>query len=366
LGGGGARQASAQVAAPHSASPAGDWWGKMRVSLDDRPLADGELGRLASFPAENLPQLDGVILRIQRLAPGAAREPHWHAYKTEINYVIEGSGEIGIIGRDNTLTRVAISPGSVTQIPEGLVHYIVNSGETELRLVIAFNGITSLTFNHSNAFQAFSRDRFAQSGQTPLDATPAFLEREAALYTAPEPLEPPADGAPAVVDGQLISVNVADIAGIDLPDGSVRTVMGTSLPGLKDLSLGILRLEPGAMRDIHWHPTGDELAFVVSGDVEWGRLSPGSDGRSDVFLSKAGDAVNNPEGWLHYAANVGNSPAELVVVWASADSRATDLSTMLGVLPPQMSVASSGGDADQAYFDALYGQPRRYIVPALD
>ena len=44
---------------------------------------------------------------------------------------------------------------------------------------------------------------------------------------------------------------------------------------------------------------------------------------------------------------------------------AADLSTLLGVIPAELSAASSGGDTDQAYFDQLFGEPRRYIVPEL-
>ena len=365
VGGRGQQAAAAQVAVPHGASEFDIAGGKLRVSLDDRPLDAGELGRLSSFGAEKLPTLEDVILRIQRLAPGAAREPHWHADKDELNYVIEGTGEIGIVGRDNTLARIPLTPGTVTHIPRGLTHYIVNSGDTELRMVISFNGITNFTFNHSNMLQAFSLERFAQSSQTALDETPTFVRREAALYTQPAALPTGDPAAGPTVDGVLTSVNIADVAGFDLPDGNASTVTQATLPGLHGISLGVVRLQPGAMRDIHWHVEGHELAFIVAGDVEWGSMAAGSDGRTDVFLSRPGDVVNNPVGWLHYAANVGDTPAEFVVVWSSENASAIDLSTLLGVIPAELSAASSGGDTDQAYFDQLFGEPRRYIVPEL-
>lgn len=98
--------ANSKIAAPHNASTDIDWKNNELVSLADGPLEAGKLGSLAVLDVAALPLLKNVTLNIQRLSAGAAREPHWHHNVSELNCVLEGSGEIGIIGVDGNLTRI--------------------------------------------------------------------------------------------------------------------------------------------------------------------------------------------------------------------------------------------------------------------
>ena len=82
----------------------------------------------------------------------------------------------------------------------------------------------------------------------------------------------------------------------------------TQLPISKGIAGVSMRLEPGAMRELHWHATAAEWAFVIEGRVRTTVIDPGGFAETNDF--DPGDV------WYF--------PAATVTCWnASATSRAT-------------------------------------------
>lgn len=352
------------VAAPHAASINIEWKGKESLSLGDVPLQAGELGKLAALDTEALPLLKNVVLNIQRLAPGVAREPHWHHSVSELDYVIEGTGEFGIISLDGTLTRIAIQPGSVVFIPQGQMHYLANTGSTELVIAMGFNAIKSTSSSLSNNLKAFGANRLAQT--TGLSGSDLALpsDTESPTYVAFGTVAPLDPAAATLVNGAVSSVNIADVSGFSNDYGTAKDVDAKIIPGLERVSLSFMTLEPGALRDIHWHPHGTELIYIEAGELEFGLQAPGKAGDSAVFTAKQGQAVAIPEGWLHYAVNIGTETARLVVLWGSSAPKSLELAGMLSALPSEMMIASAGPMMTEQAAKSLRGKQPRLISPA--
>jgi oxalate decarboxylase len=351
-------------AAPHAASAGLDWKGMESLSLGDAPLAAGKLGGLALLDVTALPLLKNVSLNVQRLAPGAAREPHWHNSSAEMDCVIEGTGEFGIIGLDGTLTRIAIEPGSVVFVPQGLTHYVANTGRTELVIAMGFNATRTSSSALSNSLKAFGSDRLAQTtGLSAADLTMPS-DTESQIYTGFGTLPPLDPAAATLVDGGVTSANFAAISGFANQYGTAKDVDARTIPGLDRVSLSFMTLEPGAMRDAHWHPQGTELIYIESGELEWGLQAPGKSGESSVFTAKQGQAVAIPQGWLHYAANTGTQTARLIVLWESTAPKSIELAGMLSVLPTELTLASAGPIMNEATARSLLGKQPRLISPA--
>jgi len=352
-----------KVAPPHSASTDLDWKNKELVSLGDGPLEAGKLGSLAALDVDALPLLKNVTLNIQRLAPGAAREPHWHQGKSELNCVLEGTGEMGIIGLDGNLTRIPIEPGSVTFVPQGLTHYIANTGGTDLVMVMSFNSTRSTSTSLSNCLKAFPVNRLAQmTGLAATDiATPQ--DTSSSVYTKIGSLPEIKPSSSYLVDGAVSSINFNSIPGFVSDYATGKDVDASIMGHLDGISMSLMTFEPGAMRDLHWHPQGTELIYIVSGEVEVGLQAPGKAGDSSVFTAGQGQAVAVPEGWLHYAANTGTGTAKLIVVWEATKPKSIEVMGMLSVLPTELTLASADTvlNADQA--KALLGKPVRAISP---
>ena len=353
------------TAAPHAVSVSVDWKGKECLSLGDRPLEPGELGRLAALDASALPLLKNVVLNIQRLAPGAGRVPHWHHSVAELNCVLEGTGEMGIVGLDGSLSRIPIVPGTVTCVPQGLMHYMANTGSTELVIAMGFNATKTMSSSLSNALRAFGSDRLAQMSGLAVTDFGMPSDKEAPIY-APFGKLPAVDAsAPRLVDGVISSADFSAIQGFANLNGSARDIDAKVIGNLVGESMSLMTLEPGALRDIHWHPHGTELIYIVDGELEWGLQAPGRAGDSSVFKAASGQVVAIPEGWLHYAANIGQQTAKLLVLWESPAPKTIEMTGLLSVLPLEITMASAGTILDAAKASTLIGKASPFISPKI-
>jgi oxalate decarboxylase len=95
--------------------------------------------------------------------------------------------------------------------------------------------------------------------------------------------------------------------------GALRRVDAETLPVLRNLSIKHLRLEPGAIREPHWHVNAAELTYCLTGEVLVSLLDTGSAFAS--FTVGAGQMFHIPSGSLHHIENIGTGPAELLVAF---------------------------------------------------
>lgn len=98
-------------------------------------------GSITKAMPDNFPVLkdNQVSVGYLVLKPGALREPHWHPTHWEVDYAIQGKGELGIVTPDDEQNISQLSPGDIGFIPTGWAHYIRNVGSTDLIWVLVFN-----------------------------------------------------------------------------------------------------------------------------------------------------------------------------------------------------------------------------------
>jgi oxalate decarboxylase len=98
-------------------------------------------GSITTAMPDNFPVLQDnqVSVGYLVLKPGALREPHWHPTHWEVDYVVQGKGELGIVTPNDQQNISRLEPGDIGFIPTGWAHYIRNVGSTELIWVLVFN-----------------------------------------------------------------------------------------------------------------------------------------------------------------------------------------------------------------------------------
>ena len=139
----------------------------------------------------------------------------------------------------------------------------------------------------------------------------------------------------AVAAASMVGLNAADeefsfmnnvpdplLAGKELPtfkfelEKSAGKVIGGSygkeatveqLPISKGIAGVSMKLEPGAMRELHWHATAAEWAFVIEGRVRTTVIDP--QGRAETNDFEPGDIWYFPRGHGHMLECLGNKPA---------------------------------------------------------
>ncbi|CAN7086277.1 unnamed protein product [Brassica oleracea var. botrytis] len=87
---------------------------------------------LMTFPGLNTM---GISMYNVAVAAGVANSPHSHPGVTEAGVVVEGLVLIGFLTNNYTLYSKVAGPGDMFVIPPGLIHYEMNVGKTEARLL---------------------------------------------------------------------------------------------------------------------------------------------------------------------------------------------------------------------------------------
>src|SRR4051812_7193723 len=87
----------------------------------------------------------------------------------------------------------------------------------------------------------------------------------------------------------------------------------TQLPISKGIAGVSMQLEPGAMRELHWHATAAEWAFVVEGHVRTTVIDP--QGRSETNDFQAGYVWYFPRGHGHMLQCLGEQPCHFILIF---------------------------------------------------
>jgi oxalate decarboxylase len=85
------------------------------------------------------------------------------------------------------------------------------------------------------------------------------------------------------------------------------------LPISKGIAGVSMRLEPGAMRELHWHATAAEWAFVIEGDVRTTVIDPRGNAETNEF--EPGDIWYFPRGHGHMLECLGHKPCHFVLIF---------------------------------------------------
>ncbi len=85
------------------------------------------------------------------------------------------------------------------------------------------------------------------------------------------------------------------------------------LPISKGIAGVSMRLEPGAMRELHWHAIAAEWAFVLEGRVRTTVIEPSGCAETNDF--EPGDVWLFPRGHGHMLECLGNEPAHFILIF---------------------------------------------------
>ena len=113
--------------------------------------------------------------------------------------------------------------------------------------------------------------------------------------------------------------------------GTSKMVNEADFPASKSVAGVLMTLEPGGLRELHWHPNADEWQYVSKGRI-----------RLTVFASTAGARVEElgpgdvgfvPMGFGHSLETVGDEPAEAILIVSTGDYQEIGLSGWLASNP---------------------------------
>ena len=312
----------------------------------------GSYGKEATV--EQLPISKGIAGVSMRLEPGVMRELHWHATAAEWAYVIDGRVRTTVVDPRGRSETNDFGPGDIWYFPRGHGHMLQCLGDAPCHFILVFdNGYFSEfgTFSASDWLGHLPPALLAKNFGVPAETFGGFPRQE--VYFAhgpvpPEPAAPPRSGfhpPPLTHKHRLRSQPARET----FRGGREWRAEAADFPISATMTGVILELDPGALRELHWHPNADEWQYVISGTIR-GTLF-GSRGRYREATLDAGDVGYIPQGYGHSLENVGHGPATILIVFNAGVYETVDLSQWLAGQPTDVLAVSFGMPART--FDAF-------------
>lgn len=116
--------------------------------------------------------------------------------------------------------------------------------------------------------------------------------------------------------------------------GQVRITDSKNFPISKTVAAAHAIIEPGALREMHWHPNADEWSFFIKGRARVTIF--GSSGTARTFDYMPGDVGIVPRNMGHFVENIGDEPIEMLEVFRADEFRDFSLFQWMGETPKKM------------------------------
>jgi oxalate decarboxylase len=278
-------------------------------------------------------ELAGVNMRLE---PGAVRELHWHK-QAEWAYMLWGSARITAVDPEGRGFVDDVGEGALWYFPAGVPHSIQGLDEgCEFLLVFDDGGFSeNATFLLTDWLAHTPADVVARNLGVDPDALDALPAEE--LYIFPAPL-PDVSVPPA--DAPRFSHRLLEQPPLESPGGRVWIADSTNFPAATTIAAALVEVEPGALRELHWHPNADEWQYYISGSARMTVFA--ASGTARTFDYEAGDVGYVPFAMGHYVENTGESPLRFLELFRSDRFADVSLNRWLARTPSQLVRAHLG------------------------
>ncbi len=281
-------------------------------------------------------ELAGVNMRLK---PGGIRELHWHK-EAEWAYMLAGRARITAVDEQGRTFIDDVGEGDLWNFPSVIPHSIQGLEEGCEFLLVFDNGNFSEneTFLITDLFKHTPRDVLAKNFGVPEAAfanIPIDVEHERYIFSGkvPGPMAADVVQSGAGIVPQTFSHHMMAQEPIKAAGGWVRITDSSNFPAATTIAAALVNIEPGAMREVHWH-ANDEWQYYISGR---GRMTVfASGGKARTFDYQAGDVGYVPFAMAHYVQNLGDEPLRFLEMFRSARFADVSLNQWMALTPPEL------------------------------
>jgi oxalate decarboxylase len=298
-----------------------------------------------------------------RLNAGGVRELHWHK-AAEWAYMLYGTARITAVDAQGHNFVNDVGVGDLWYFPSGIPHSIQGLGPDGCEFLLVFDDGTfdeDNTFLISDWFKHTPGEVLSKNFGVPASAFGHVPDpKELYIFPAPVPGALATDeihGATAV--SQPFSYRMMAMKPIRTKSGIVRIVDSRIFPASTTIAAALVEVNPGAMRELHWHPNTDEWQYYIEGQGRMGVF--GASGQARTFDFQAGDVGYVPFAMGHYIENTGSQPLRFLEMFKSSYYADVSLDQWIALTPPELVQAHLR--IDPQTIDALRKE-KKPIVPA--
>lgn len=281
--------------------------------------------------------LAGVNMRLE---PGGVREMHWHK-EAEWAYMLAGRARITAVDQEGRNFIDDVSVGDIWNFPAGIPHSIQGLEEGCEFLLVFDDGAFSEneTFLLTDWFKHTAPDTLAKNFGLPASAfarIPQDVDRDRYIFLAPMPGPVATDAvtAPAGTVPRPFSHRLMEQEPIRAAGGCARVVDSSNFPAASTIAAALVEVEPGGLRELHWHPNADEWQYYISGRARMTVFA--SAGKARTFDYQAGDVGYVPFAMGHYVENTSDEPLRFLEMFRGERFADVSLNQWMGLTPPEL------------------------------
>ncbi|WP_442600575.1 oxalate decarboxylase family bicupin [Paenibacillus sp. KN14-4R] len=309
----------------------------MRFSFSDTHMQLNHGGWSREITVRELPIATTLAGVNMRLTPGGVRELHWHQ-QAEWAYMLYGRARITSVDQQGRNFIADVGQGDLWYFPAGIPHSIQGLEDgCEFLLVFDDGHFSDLsTLSISDWFAHTPKEVLSANFGVPESAFSCIPSKQVYIYQDIVPgslesqeIQSPYGTIPLSFKHQLLAQTP-----IRTPGGSVRIVDSTNFPISKTIAAALVEIEPGAMRELHWHPNNDEWQYYLAGQ---GRMTVfGGSGAARTFDYRAGDVGYVPFAYGHYIQNTGNQTLWFLEMFKSDRFQDVSLNQWMALTPREL------------------------------
>jgi oxalate decarboxylase len=310
----------------------------LRFSFADAHVRQSSGGWTRQVTARELGVSKSIAGVNMRLNAGGVRELHWHK-QAEWAYMLYGSARITAIDAHGGNFVDDVGVGDLWSFPGGIPHSIQGLGPDGCEFLLVFddgNFDEDSTFLLSDWFKHVPNEVLGKNFGVPptlFGHTPAPSELYIFAAPVPDPLGPDKllGAPPAALN---YSHRMLAQPPIRTKSGTVRITDSSVFPASKTIAAALVEVEPGGMRELHWHPNTDEWQYYIEGEARMGVFA--SSGQARTFDFRAGDVGYVPFAMGHYVENTGTSTLRFLEMFKSSYYADVSLNQWLALTPPEL------------------------------
>jgi oxalate decarboxylase len=306
----------------------------LRWSFADSHIKMREGGWSRQTTARELPISKDIAMVNMRLTAGGVREMHWHK-AAEWAFMLKGRARITAIDEEGRAFQDDVGEGDLWNFPSGIPHSIQGLEGDGCEFLLVFddgNFSEDNTFSVTDWLAHTPREVLAKNFGVDERAFANIPSEELFIFQAkvPGPLAKDkvagAGPVPNTYSHRLLAQKPLRSKG-----GTVRISDSSTFPASTTISAAFVEIEPGAMRELHWHPNADEAQYYISGQARMTVFAAA--GAAGTFDYRPGDVGFVPRNMGHYIENTGTTKLQFLELWRTAKFEDVSLRQWLAFTP---------------------------------
>jgi oxalate decarboxylase len=327
---------------------------KYPFSLANKRVYEGGWSR--EVTVRELPVSKSMAGVNMRLTAGGVREMHWHT-AGEWAIMLYGRARITAIDADGKSFVADVKKNDLWYFPSGVPHSIQGLDPDGAEFMLVFDDgdfSEAETVLLSDSMAHIPRKVLSKNFGVAEEALNNLPRQELFIFQTevPGPLEADQKAAAGALGNSPrdFAFRTMEMQPTKrTKGGEVRIVDSSKFKASTTVAMAMVTVQPGGLRELHWHPNADEWQYYISGKGRMTVVATGNRARTMDF--QAGDVGYVEKTLLHYIENTGDTDLVFLEMFKSSFYQDLSLSEWLAHTPPELVMAHLR--IDKATFDAM-------------